>query len=311
MRNSSLLLTVLLAGAGAGPAWAQSQVGTRAAGMAGAFVGVADDATAVYWNPAGVASGALVSAVVDYGQGEAAHDPAQTTVTQKDTAVFAGLSATSIGVAYYRLGTYGKEKDEPEVTGPTSREEVRRIVHPATLSVFGVTLVQSLSEHIVVGATPKFVAVGSANTFDVDAGVMVTANHFRLGVVGRNLTTPSFDTDGGEDGAELGREVTIGGAWGSGWSGISRVIVGVDGDVMSRVSPTGDRRDVAAGVETWWLNQRLGVRTGVRRSTIGDARGTVSAGLSAGLTAGLLLEGHVARGESEERSWSIGLRMVF
>jgi hypothetical protein len=32
--------------------------------MAGAYVGVADDATAVYWNPAGVATGALVSVVI-------------------------------------------------------------------------------------------------------------------------------------------------------------------------------------------------------------------------------------------------------
>ena len=40
---------------------------SRAAGMAGAFVGVADDATAVYWNPAGLATGALASFVFDYG----------------------------------------------------------------------------------------------------------------------------------------------------------------------------------------------------------------------------------------------------
>jgi long-chain fatty acid transport protein len=32
-------------------------VGTRAAGMGGAFVGVADDASAIYWNPAGLAVG--------------------------------------------------------------------------------------------------------------------------------------------------------------------------------------------------------------------------------------------------------------
>ena len=33
-------------------------VGTRAEGMGGAFVAVADDASAVYWNPAGIAMGA-------------------------------------------------------------------------------------------------------------------------------------------------------------------------------------------------------------------------------------------------------------
>ena len=36
-------------------------VGIRAQGMGGAFVAVADDATATWWNPAGLASGAYFS----------------------------------------------------------------------------------------------------------------------------------------------------------------------------------------------------------------------------------------------------------
>src|SRR3989442_15512345 len=41
-------------------------VGVRAQGMAGAFVAVADDATATWWNPAGLATGAFFSGVVEY-----------------------------------------------------------------------------------------------------------------------------------------------------------------------------------------------------------------------------------------------------
>ena len=37
--------------------------------MAEAFVAVADDATAIYWNPAGMATGAILSFVLDYGVG--------------------------------------------------------------------------------------------------------------------------------------------------------------------------------------------------------------------------------------------------
>ena len=48
------------------PALATAQtvdtVGTRAAGMAGAFVAVADDASAAYWNPAGFAAGLAAGA---------------------------------------------------------------------------------------------------------------------------------------------------------------------------------------------------------------------------------------------------------
>ena len=309
--RNSCLLAVILVITPHGPAWAQSQIGTRASGMAGAFVAVADDATAVYWNPAGVASGALISAVVDYGRGEDPPHPPQTTVPQKDTAVFVGLSATAIGVAYYRFGTYGARNLEPAVTAAPSREEVRRSVHAVSPSTLGVSLVQSLTDHLVVGATPKFMHGGSSNTFDVDAGVMLTANRFHVGLVARNLTTPSFDTTEGDAATELGREVRLGGAWGSGWSGMSRVIVAVDGDLMSRVTPAGDRRDVAAGIETWWLSQRVGLRGGVRRSTIGDSRSAVSAGFSAGFTAGMLLEGHLTLGQSDERSWSIGARVGF
>ena len=37
-----------------GPDWNFTGVGARAAGMGGAFIGVADDATAVIWNPGGL-----------------------------------------------------------------------------------------------------------------------------------------------------------------------------------------------------------------------------------------------------------------
>ena len=54
------LIYLLVIGA---PVWAQEErtidnfagVGVRAMGMGGAFVGVADDYTAAYWNPAGLA----------------------------------------------------------------------------------------------------------------------------------------------------------------------------------------------------------------------------------------------------------------
>jgi hypothetical protein len=335
LRNPALIAAVLVAGL-AETAAAQAPVGTRAAGMAGAFVAVADDASAVYWNPAGIASGSLVSMIIDFGSGEAVPRNPQTAAAQQDTAAIVGVSATAFGVAYYRLGAYGTSTAQPAVSAPPSREEVRRSVHALTTSTVGVSLLHSLTEHVVVGVTPKLVR-GSArrgvsasmdahdaldtakaldgpatNAFDVDAAVMVTARRFRLGAVARNLTTPAFDTGVGPvDVIEIDREVRVGAAWGSGWTGISRVIVSVDGDLKSHVTPAGDRREVAAGIETWWRNQRLGLRGGVRRSTIGDARAALAAGLSAALRPGMLLEAHVLRGQGAERSWSIGARVLY
>ncbi len=293
------------------PVWAQSPVGTRASGMAGAFVAVADDATAVYWNPAGVGTGAIVSAVFDAGRFQMGSLERQEVAAEGDTAAVIAISATAVGAAYYRSGTYGTATAaEPAVSGPDDREEVRRSVHGLTTSTVGVSLVQSLTEHIIVGVTPKVMRGLDRNAFDVDAGVIAWVSRFRFGLVGRNLTTPEFGDDG-TGSVELDRQVTAGAAWGSGWTGISRVIVSVDGDLVTRPTLTGDRRDVAAGVETWWLQQRIGLRGGVRRSTIGDSRGLVTAGFSAGLKPGMLVEAHVARGADDERSWSVGARMTF
>jgi hypothetical protein len=277
--------------------------------MAGAFVAVADDATAVYWNPAGVATGSLVSVVLDAGRFRLGSSRLQSTEAEEDTSAIVALSATAFGLAYYRTGTYATQAAEAAVSEPESREEVGRRVHALTTDTVGVSLVQSIGENIVVGVTPKFVWGAGTSKGDVDAGLMVWVNHIRFGVVGRNLTTPEFGD--GSSALELAREVRVGGAWGSGWTGISRVIVAVDGDVISRSTPDGDRRDVAAGLETWWMNQRLGLRGGVRRSTIGDARAAVAAGISAGLKPGMLVEAHIVRGHDDERSWSVGARMTF
>jgi len=309
IRNRTLIAAVL-ALTTAQVAYGQADVGARGAGMAGAFVAVADDATAVYWNPAGTATGSIVSVVLDAGRFRLGSTRPQIATNEEDTGAVVALSATAIGLAYYRLGTYGNRAAEPAVMEPESREEVGRSVHALTTSTFGVSLVQSVNDYIVVGVTPKVMWGAGHSALDIDAGVMTWVNHLRFGLVARNLTTPEF----GEDGTaiELEREVRVGGAWGSGWTGVSRVIASFDADVLSRSTPAGDRRDVAAGVETWWLSERLGLRGGWRRSTIGDARAAVAGGISAGVKPGMLVEAHVVRGrDDDERSWSVGARMTF
>ena len=274
--------------------------------MAGAFVGVADDATAVYWNPAGLATGAVVSLNLELGGLEPAGGSGG---TLKHALV--AFSLPPLGVAYYRQGTFGVGPPEAAVTDAQSREEVRSSVHTFTTSTVAVSLLQSLTEHIVVSATPKVVWGGDSVRPDVDASAMVEADRFRVGLVARHLASPKFDLEDSRDGeVELERHVRLGGGWGSGWPGYSRVVVAVDGDVTERATPSGERRDVAAGVETWWLARRLGVRGGVRGSTVGDSRAVVSAGASA-LVAGIYVEGFVAAGQANERSWSLGLRYSF
>jgi hypothetical protein len=331
-RNLSLLIVLIFLGT-SGAAEAQAPVGTRAAGLAGAFVGVADDASAVYWNPAGLATGPIVSGLATFADEITAPDGVQPVPGERHTATMVALSLPPIGLAYYRLGTYGADA-APAVTGLQSREEVRRSVHALTTSTLAVSLLHSLTDYLVVGVTPKVVWGGAAlgtsaalgsqaaldeaseldregtTVFDVDAGVMFAMLKFRLGLVARNLTTPSFAVADGHE-IEQARETRAGAAWGSGWPGYSRLVVAVDGDLESRATPFGERRDLAAGVETWWIGRRLGVRGGLRGSTIGETREAVTAGVSVGLTAGMLVEAHVVRGDRDERGWSVGARFGF
>jgi hypothetical protein len=337
-RFNSLSMIVFLAVSTPAISEAQASIGVRAQGLAGAFVGVADDATAVYWNPSGLATGAFVSFVLDYGQSELGPDggPLLAAPAGRQTAGIVAFSAPPVGFAYYRIVSFAAGPREPVVLGVSDREDVRRSVHALTTSTVGVALLQSVGQYLVVGATLKLMrgaaADGVSTAFgadealddaealpvhretkgDVDLSAMSAIGHLRLGVVAHNLTTPSFAlADAATEVVELQRQVRIGGGWGSGWPGLSRVVVAVDADVTTRMTPDGDRRDLAAGTETWWMRQRLGVRAGVRRSTVGAARSVVAAGVSASVMPGMFLEGHVARGQQDERSWSVGARFTF
>ena len=66
--SARILAFIAVACALARPASAQiyETVGIRAQGMAGAFVAVADDSTATWWNPAGLATGAYFSGIVEH-----------------------------------------------------------------------------------------------------------------------------------------------------------------------------------------------------------------------------------------------------
>src|SRR5215210_7624537 len=75
--------------------------GTRAAGMGGAFVGVADDASALYWNPAGLATGSYFSLALDASGKPAVPDTGPR--GSKQSSFFLGLTTPALGITYYRL----------------------------------------------------------------------------------------------------------------------------------------------------------------------------------------------------------------
>src|SRR4029079_8544143 len=81
------------------PAGAQGfdPVTTRAAGMAGAFVAVTDDASAVYWNPAALASGSFFSLLLDRTSDKATDGP---DLGGSRSSTFIALGTPPVGVSY-------------------------------------------------------------------------------------------------------------------------------------------------------------------------------------------------------------------
>jgi len=69
--TSCLGITLLLTLLRTSPATCQTfdVVGTRALGMGGAFVAVADDASATWWNPAGLPNSLIIDGIAEGGAG--------------------------------------------------------------------------------------------------------------------------------------------------------------------------------------------------------------------------------------------------
>ena len=118
------LLAALLCGAVSG-ASAQTfeSVGVRAQGLGGAFVAVADDATASWWNPAGLATGAYLSSIVEH---VTPHNPGESPGRRPRIRTAAGdfaVSFPALGLSYYRLRVSEIAGPGSTVTAPGNRQD--------------------------------------------------------------------------------------------------------------------------------------------------------------------------------------------
>jgi hypothetical protein len=282
------------------PAFAQmyEAVGIRAQGLGGAFVAVADDATATWWNPAGVATGPYFNALVEYG-----HPRVPTDTSTRAVAI----GFPSLGLSYYRL-PISQMQPAPSIPGSSTGRQDQ-----GYLSEFGATVGQSLGNHLVVSSTLKLVRAGETHG-DLDLGAMATVGHVRVGVAVRNLTEPTFGE--GADALALKRQARVGVAYASGRHGaFDQVTVAVDADLTKVPTAVGDEKHIAAGVELWTFGRSVGVRGGVAADTIGGGR-SASGGASVLLSAGRYLktyvDGQLTGGTVEpRRGWGFDLRVTF
>jgi hypothetical protein len=314
---------ILLAISGDAVGQTTDGLGTRAQGMGGAFVGVADDATAVYWNPAGLAGGAYFSLVLDAGATKAV--PAGAQLAGNRSGWLLALTTPALGLSYYRLHTSTVKPAET----PGSNAF---LLGSLTTQHVGATLVQSLSDLVAVGATVKAIrglagsaevpALGaedaleewdvagqSSNRIDLDIGLMATGSAGRVGLVVRNVSEPTFETGTGGPDLELERQIRAGGSvlllptW----------KLAADIDLTRSRTVFGPVREVALGTEGQ-VTRRLTARAGLRLNTVGDRGRTpaVSIGGSFAALGSLLVDAHITTGSDYVfRGWGIAGRMVF
>ena len=312
-------------------AQSDAPIGVRAAGMGGAFVAVADDASAVFWNPAGLASGSYFTLVLDRNAVKTAEDA---TDPRSRSGVCVALGTPPLGVSYYRTRTTRVTTPVAiaEATGGRNTTGAVVVLESLVAHHAGVTLVQSIGRGLAVGATLRFVrglaAAGvpvtndvsldaedligrASNKFDADVGVMASTGTVKAGISVRNLFEPSFAVAGGGAPITLERRVRAGVAFVLPQS----VTVAADVDLTEVATSGGAWRDAAVGGEAR-LSPRAWARAGVHWNTAGDPRpGAAPIGSLGGTYAvyrSMLADGQVSFGSRNgDRGWGLGARIVF
>jgi F plasmid transfer operon protein TraF len=315
-------------------------VGTRAQGMGGAFVAIADDATATWWNPAGVAGGAYANAVIEYGQMQqprAERDAAGQPVAAWRTRPrgFA-LAFPALGLSYYRVSVSEIQPLSPTAAADLNRQDqgtanVR--LRALVLNQFGATVGQSVGNHLVIASTLKLVRgsivsalAGSADASldaaqalsgpsqthaDLDLGALARFGHVRAGFTVKNVRAPEFGT--GADQMALKRQARAGVALvGQSPGLINELALAFDADLTRTTTAVGDERHVAGGIEAFTLKRHLGLRGGLSANTVGSARVSPSVGASLGVRTALYVEGQLTGGnDAARRGWGLDLRLTF
>lgn len=330
---------ILLVSPATATAQAFDLVGTRPRAMGGAFVAVADDASATWWNPAGLPATLIFDGVADLGALNSVPDrpieDASTAAQARGLLVAAAFPVAA--VAYTRVHEWRLEA-VPTVGGAGGRQDGGRVPTARSLLTqhFGVSLAQSLGDAVVVGVTARLVHGGvssaavaagpvddafdrasdapraTATRGDIDAGVLVRLSRVRLGLSAKNLAAPTFT---GTDGVDwtLDRRVRAGVAVvaDADRAGRHAWVVAADADLTRDDQVSGDWRGIGAGVERWLAGRRFAVRGGFEASTAGAARPTATGGVSVAVPGGFFLDVAGVAGAAERRGWGLSAHVMF
>jgi hypothetical protein len=151
------------------------ETGPRAVAMGGNFVALADDATSLFWNPAGAA--VITERKLSFG-----HTIWFADISHDFFSMVVPWSQGAIGVSVVALNT-----DEMEQTTPEQPEGTGVLFDFSDLA-FGLTFARPLTDRFSVGITGKYISESafneSASTFAVDLGTLLDVGYkgLRIGM---------------------------------------------------------------------------------------------------------------------------------
>jgi hypothetical protein len=301
--------------------------------MAGAFVAVADDATATWWNPAGLARGAFVSALYERGHLTEPADPDGASPASSSLTNGFAVAYPAMGLSYYRLriseiaplsSTADPQagRQDPGASGTRS----------LAVSQYGLTTGQSIGNVLVLATTLKLVRGGvvlAATTApdpleaaedvdvpvethaDLDIGVLANLGSLRVGASVRNVREPDFGE--GATALTLKRKARAGASMITGPHGvIDAITIAGDTDLTTTTTLFGDVRHVAGGGEVQVFKRHAAVRGGLSRNTVDEARPAYSYGFSVAPATGVFIDAAFTNGSDDSvRGWSASLRVTF
>lgn len=264
-RRAAVALTGLVAAvllmtpSGARAYFEESDVGVRSLGFGRAFAGVADDASTIYWNPAGLALLSKPELLLVHSRPYAVDG-----LASNYAATAFPWSRLAVGASWHHFGA-ADIMNEDTFTLAAARE-----FHAgwtgARLALGGAAKIGRVA--FVPYADPvtlEEVDAGSATKFTADLGALVRfPNRMSLGAAWRNIGSPEFDVIDGGGGGEWPSTLQIGGAYQ--WNPESTI--SVDWQQIDRNNST-----LNIGGELWFY-RAFALRMGI----------TSDAGASAGIS---------------------------
>jgi hypothetical protein len=290
--------------------------------MAGAFVAVANDPSASFWNPAGLATAGPAAATIESSRfriGNQKLVPTPGPSARKSS--FTSLGTWPFGLSFTTLQTTSLESDGSGGTIAQSLET----------KDFGVTVLQSIVQGVILGSTLRYVrgTVGSelvhdstvqdaldhaadlkggktTGRFDYDVGLMIDMERVRVGFATHNLRSPTFPGPAGTS-ITLKRHTRMGIAV----LPTDGLTLAMDLDLDTVDLRGGLRRILAFGGEEH-LGSRLVVRGGIRWSLKGQRQQVLATGASFAIRPKFWLDGHYTQGQIDaDRGFGLALRAGF